>query len=172
MKHSLSMEVTHVSSYLGRFKKFALMCLDTSSTVFEKITNMNPEMEEYNDKVRKVIKDYDEDLNKDYEHEKDEFKLFITDITDIAKHRTDEYVIYSIRTFASTERELKEIKKKKLKKLINTVDDSRMYAKADGDYVITIAYANILNHLSQIDSKIEQVITRLNKITKLKEEDD
>lgn len=172
MAHSLSMEVTHVASYLENFKRFCLTMTEKSSKVFQDITNMNPNEEDYNDKVRKAIKKYDEVVGKYYQHEKDEFELFIKDITDIRKHKNDENVIYSIRSYASMERELKEIKKKKIKKLKETIEDSRLYAKADGDYVIALAYANILNYLENTYDKIDQVIGKLNKITNLKEKDD
>ena len=55
---------------------------------------------------------------------------------------------------------------------METIEDSRMYAKADNDYVLTLAYANILNNIKKNDDRLEQTITKLNKITKLKEDDD
>ena len=172
MAHSLSMEVTHVASYLDKFKRFCLKMNEKSAKAFEEITNLDPEAEHYNDKIRKVVKDFDKEFEEDWEHQNDEFKLFIEDISDVAKHSSDEYVIYSLKSYAAIERELKDIRQKKFKKLMETIEDSRMYAKADNDYVLALAYANILNNIKKNDDRLEQTITKLNKITKLKEDDD
>ena len=169
---SLSMEVTHVASYLEKFKREILEMIEKSSKVFQEITDTDTSDKNYVDSVRKKIKDYDKEFQKDFEYQDEEFKLFIQDLEDIAKHKNDEYVIYSLRTYAAIERELKDINKKKLKKLIDNIEDSEKYADGDNDFVIVIAYKNMLSNIEKYKKRLDTTIDKLNKITKLKEDDE
>ena len=170
--HSLSMEVTHVASYLEKFKKESLKMIEQSSKIFQEITNLDPEDENYVDTIRKKIKDYNKDFQKDWDYQKEEFDLFVEDITDISKNKNDEYVIYSLRSYAAIEKELKDIRKKKIKKMIDNIEDAEKYASGDDDYVIAVAYKNILATIKKCDERMETTIKKLNKITNLKERDD
>ena len=65
---SLSMEVTHVASYLEKFKREILEMIEKSSKVFQEITDTDTSDKNYVDSVRKKIKDYDKEFQKDFKY--------------------------------------------------------------------------------------------------------
>lgn len=172
MAHSLSMEITHAISYITSLEHSLNQALHLLEDAFEYARDLDEDDSNYNDKLRKKIKDLNEDLDQDHDLDYKERDLFLSDLEDIEKNKDDERVIYSLRNFVHKEEDLKDFKKKKMERFLDRVRSEKRVTKRSEEMVLYVAYSRIETLTETLLNFLDSVIKKVNKLTKLKNEED
>lgn len=172
MAHSLSMEITHAISYITSLEHSLNQALHLLEDAFEYARDLDEDDSNYNDKLRKKIKDLNEDLDRDHDLDYKERDLFLSDLEDIEKNKDDERVIYSLRNFVHKEEDLKDFKKKKMERFLDRVRSEKRVTKRSEEMVLYVAYSRIETLTETLLNFLDSVIKKVNKLTKLKNEED
>jgi hypothetical protein len=160
---NLGQEVTHSIIYLRKLSLNLDKLKEKTLTCFKDIKNYNKD-DENNSSIKKILNDYKDDMNDNFDFINPEFDLFMSDMTSINKYKHDDIVIYSLNEYSNFLFKYKKIKKHLNRDMIDPINDAYKHARYDDDFVKEIAYGDLLSYCKKIMRLADRTVEKL-KIT-------
>ena len=160
---NLSMSITHSLAFLTSTLKDTKDLYSSIKTMVKKLYNFDLDKEGSNSEIRKISKEFREDVDEDIEFILYDYELFQKEISEIVKNKADESVISILRRYRQIYLDFKELKKD-----IDKLDKSNKIRmdqiQQDKDYVRYIAVSKVSVPLYKINKIIEGCMFGLNKL--------
>lgn len=158
MSSNINIQITHALRFLNDLIDTSEDLYDDTKDVMYDILDVDRDEEEYNMEVRKIAKKFRDSVDDDIEDIVDDYKLFISNFSDIKSNKHSDEVVYSLKKFKSFSDDAKELIKKYdvlSVKIDSKIDDA--YAKKE--YVKCIALSNIFRPMK----KVREILTNTKK---------
>lgn len=171
MSDNLQLKVTHAIQYIHELEKYVNKALDLTKKTFSKLESLDDDDQLYNEKVRKTVIDYKDDMDDIYELQERESKLFSDELDYIDEHINDEIVIYSLKHFIKKEDDLKKLKEKEVERLMDKIQVGKKEAKRYDDLVLTVGYGQLLFKMEHVHALVDEVHKKIKKLVKKDKEE-